>query len=370
MTDKKEYMRRLIIADVKSINRKGKSSGHYFSLAENYKELYGDTCKVKVGGGPVYLTHFKENDMFVLPYDSKDGENKLLQVWLTLMNCRYLFRHTTADDVIVMLHSAVATFMAGIALFAKKDSNIYVITYDTVAISRPFEWLKRMIFHFAKQHIKGFLCSNEKVAKRYGLPYCIIPDYIYPYFASDVKPISYAMKKYDFVMVGSIWPDKGVLEAVKQLAKTPYKVLVAGKPSNEHLGKAIEDVCEHAENIELQLGFVSDKDYHRYIMEARYCMFNYQGVYAERSSGVILDVLFNGTPVVGHSCNATQFVGDNGLGFLFDDITKFNPQSVMSKEQQEKYVHVIARYLKKQEVLKCKVVNFLQLKKQESDWLE
>lgn len=49
-------MKRLILADVKSLNIKGKSIGHYFTLAQNYIDLFGDYCQVKIAGGPIYKT--------------------------------------------------------------------------------------------------------------------------------------------------------------------------------------------------------------------------------------------------------------------------------------------------------------------------
>ena len=65
-------MKRLIIADVKSTNVNGKSSGHYFSLAQNYIDLYESEFEVKVAGGPVYQTAFDEVRLFRLPYDSTE----------------------------------------------------------------------------------------------------------------------------------------------------------------------------------------------------------------------------------------------------------------------------------------------------------
>ena len=39
-------MKNIIIADLKSNNNKGKSTGHYFAVAQNYFELYTKTHNV------------------------------------------------------------------------------------------------------------------------------------------------------------------------------------------------------------------------------------------------------------------------------------------------------------------------------------
>lgn len=349
----------IILSDVKSVNDRGKCGGHYFSLAQNYIDLYSAECDVKVAGGPVYETRFKQEYLFRLPYDSVAGLPEWKQKWLTLKNCRYLFKHTTADDIIVMQHSAAATFMIGIALFARRRNKIYVISYDTASINSVF---KRFWYRLAKRHINGFLCSNEQVANAFGRPYCIVPDYIYAGDASQMQPISYDRKKYDFAILGTIWPDKGVVEAARRLAGSPCRVIIGGRASSERIGMELQDVCHGADNIDLHLGFVSDDDYAKWMRESRYCLLNYQGTYSERSSGVILDVLFSGTPVVGHRCFATQFVEDERCGYLYDDITSFNPQDVLDIRKYNQYMEGVSRYLAKQKVYKQKVLRLLNIK--------
>lgn len=348
----------MILADVKSINKNGKSYGHYFSLAENYLELYGKTAEVKIGGGPIYKTRFKEEDLFRLPYDCRMEKSKWLQVWHTLLNCRYLFKHTDKNDVIVMQHSAAATFMIGIMLFAHKKNNIYVITYDKNSINNAF---KRLVYSFARKHIKGFLTSNEEVAKAFQRPYCLVPDYIFSGDVDKLPIIPYKDKKYDFVMVGSIWPDKGVLEAAHHLANTRYKVLIAGRPAFEWLGDEIKSVCDKADNIELHLGFVSEDDFKDYIDNARYSLLNYQGTYAERSSGVVLDALFRGVPVVGHRSHANYLVEQNKLGYIYDRIEDFDPSSVIDETVYNKYYQNVIAFLKDNTFYKEKVIRFLRL---------
>lgn len=350
-------MKKLIIADVKSSNNHGKCIGHYFAVAQNYLDLYQSVCEVKVAGGPIFATQFRENNLFPLPYDFTSTKKWLLNKWKVLQNCRHLFRNTSIDDIIILQQSGLSTAIMGIALFASRKRNIYLIAYDTEAVT---SYTKKLIYQFAKPKIKGVLCPNKSVADAYGISNCIVTDYIYPEDKKTI-PIAYENKKYDIAIVGSIWPDKGVLETVKCLSKTQYRVLVAGK-GDKTITKQIEDICKSAENIELHIGFVKDEDYCKYIRQARFCMLNYRGVYENRSSGVVLDILFNGTPIIGHRCKALKFVEDENIGILFNDLKDFDFSIIKDKTHYAALLNGIAQYLNKQKTYKQKVVNYLGLK--------
>lgn len=350
-------MKRLIIADVKSNNNHGKCTGHYFAVAQNYLDLYSKICPTIVAGGPIFKDNFKECQIFPLPFDSIVGMNPIINKWNTLNNCRYLFKSIQNNDVVVMQHSGASTTFMGIALFAKKKHNVFVIQYDTEAISTP---LKRIIYHWAKRKIKGFICPSERITKAYDKEGCIVTDYIYPNEKTNIAT-PFENKVYDIAIVGSICPDKGVVEAVKQLAKTKLRVLVAGMADIKQTA-VIKEICQSASNIELKLGFVSDNDYYGYIQKARYCMLNYHGVYEDRSSGVVLDILFEGTPILGHRCKALQFVEKEKVGLLFDNVANFNFDAINDKSLYTSLQKSIVCYLNKQKAYKEKMIDYLNLK--------
>ena len=350
-------MKRLIIADVKSQNDRGKLIGHNFYVAQNYLDNYRDYCQVKIAGGPIFKTYFDENDCFLLPYDSFKSQNRIKKVWRILMNCKYLFKHTLLDDYIIVQQSALSSALMGIALFAKKKRNIFIISYDCDLVSSS---IKRVIFKIAKNKIKGLLCSQKRVAKALDLPHYIVPDYIY---SNDNKqPIitSYEDKKYDIAIVGGITRDKGVIEAAQYLVKTNYKVLIAGKTENEQLSDKLKEVCKSAVNIELHItDIISYNTYYKYIREARFCLLNYMKNYDGRSSGVALDIIFNRTPILGHRCLALSFVENENIGLLYDDIKDLD-RSVNIRDYN-KYKKNIEIYLTKHQIYKYHVIKFLGL---------
>ncbi len=349
-------MKRLILADVKSFDNGSEPTGHYLSLAQNYIDLYSDCVDVQIAGGSVYEKKIDKNRIFHLPFEGKICYGKIKNILNVLKNCKYLFRNTNQDDVIVMQHSAVFTFFIGLVLFAKSKNNIYVITYDTDAISNV---IKKIVYFFAKKKIKGFILSNEKVGNSYGKPYCLVPDYIFAGKKMPTDEIPYEKKKYDFICVGTIWPDKGVVETAKRFAGSQYKILIAGKPCDEKIAAELTDVCKYAKNIDLKLGFVKDEDYCKYMSETKFCILNYHGVYAERSSGVVLDILFAGVPVVGHSSFALQFIDDEKLGFVYKNLESFKPSEILSFEYWHSCKLRISDYLSKQYVYKDKVLKFV-----------
>ena len=352
-------MKRLILADVKSINNGGKPTGHYLSLAQNYIDLYSDCVDVRIAGGAVYEKKFDKSRIFHLPFENKSCFGKIKNKLNILKNCKYLFQNTDQDDVIVMQHSALSTLFLGLILFARKHHQVYIIAYDTDPISRVFQ---KIIYHFAKRKIKGFVLSSEKNGIAYGLPYCLVPDYI---FAGDKMPIDeipYEKKKYDFICIGSIWPDKGFVETARRFAGTQYKILIAGKPCDEKIATELTNVCKDAENVDLKLGFVDDDDYCRYMSEAKFCILNYRGVYSDRSSGVVLDILFAGIPVVGHRTFAMQFIEQEQLGILFDNIESLDPEKFLSSDIRVRFSKNIAMYLKKHIKYKKDFLKFIGIK--------
>ena len=354
-------MKRLIIADVKSNNNKGRCTGHYFALAQNYLNLYQNECLVLVGGGPIYKSNFRKEDLFILPYDSISNKSGIHNKWKVLMNYHHLFSKTVPEDVIVLQMASAVTTFVGIILFAKKWNNIYCIQYSEDPLS---SLIKRWIYKIARKKIKGTLCPNSRIGQAYTRPYCEVTDYIYPHYNQPLNHTTYHEKKYDFTIIGSIWPDKGVLEVAEQFAYTGHQLLIAGNTHDTSYANALRKIAQKHKNIELHIGFISDNDYYQYIQQSRYCILNYQGVYVNRSSGVVLDILFNGTPVIGHRCNALKFIEEKHVGCLYDDIQNFHPDTVLNEIIYNQYITHIKNYLYQQKEYKKRVVHFLKLQKQ------
>ena len=336
---------RLIIADIHSNNNRGVCSGHYYTVAQNYKDLFGDVCEVKLASGPIYLKNFNQEEMIMLPFDHIAGEPLWKKVVKEVINLRTLLKKTSKDDIIVIQQGAPFSMILGLSLFYKGDRKLFQIQYS----NQPMQSKIRRFFyrHFVQKKLTGTICPTDELGKIYGTSYIVIPDYVYLDKPQVCDDISYEKKQYDFCVVGRLNPDKGVVDVIKQLGGSKYKVLIAGRPDSKPFRDEILECCKGVSNIELDLGYISDVNYINYIKNSKYCILNYQAEYARRSSGVIFDILFNGTPVVAKRCTALSVIEVFNAGYVFDDISVFEPDLILSESKHQEFKEGIRAYQEK-----------------------
>lgn len=346
-------MEKIFIADVGSFAYKGRSTGHYIPLAQNYVDVLDNQFQVIVAGGPCYRECFSGEQFLELPFNNpSNGWRDKIHLF---KNCIKLFKEAEGETI-VLQQSSITTAFIGIGLFYHKKSKLYVIEYSASSINSP---IKKLFYSLAKNKIDGILCPNEEVGKAFGRPYCVIPDYI---FAGDANTgtIPYDNKKYDFCIVGRLAPEKGAVEVAKKFANTNVHLLIAGRPQTKELGDELEATCKGASNIELHLGFIEREDYDRYLNESRYALLNYQGEYSVRSSGVVFDTLFSGVPVIGQRCKALQFVEDEGCGHLYGSLESLSADELLNADVHSSYMKGIKKYRELHKFFKNKLVDFLK----------
>lgn len=348
-------MKNLYIADIKSRNINGTSQGHYFSIAENYCDIFKDSCNVFVTGGPVYSKKFR--NIFKLRYDTFESSSTLKNKLKIIRNMFDLFYGKRKNDIIVIQSSASATALLGIVLFKSRRCKTYMIQYNTELVS---SYIKRLLYTLAKAKIDGIICPSKKIGEIYGLPYCVVPDYIY-IGTKAVNNISFENKKYDFSVLGLVCRDKGGIDVAKKFKETNYKILIAGKPENDEIKNEMQNICKDSPNITLKLDYLSEKEYDQSIKESKYCILNYSGAYSEHSSGVVFDILFKSIPIIGRQCKYLNFIKEYNLGILFDDITNFNPNSTMDSHKYQQYLCNISSYREKHKEYISHLKEFLNI---------
>lgn len=351
-------MRRLIIADIKSPNFMGKCTGHFFAVAHNYYELFKENVETLVAGGPVYRQQF-DKELLSLPNDVLlCGESKLKNKWKYFQNARTLFHEATGDTIVVQQGGVITSFLA-IAMFYHRQSNLFLIQYSNEGL-RSF--IGRILYKLCKNKIDGIICPNDMVGSAFGgVPYCVVPDYIY-IGNNDETSSSYEEKKYDVCFVGRIEEEKGVLDVARKIAGTKFRMIIAGKVSSEKLERELLGVCSTCSNIELHIGYLSDEKYRSYIRNSRFCILNYQGEYSKRSSGVVLDTIFNNVPIIGCHCKALEFIGENNIGYLYDNLQMVDLADILTKNKYEEYIAKISLYKEKHVFFKEKLCGFLKVK--------
>lgn len=347
----------LIIADVKSPNFKGQSTGHFFAVAQNYYDLFYNKIKTLIAGGPVYRTRFNKDQLLQLPNDIMlMCESTWKSKWKYLLNARLLFSQAKGDIIVLQQGGVLSSFIA-IALFYHCESSLYLIQYSKEGVD---SMAKRFLYRLVKHKINGIICPNEMVGEAYERPYCVVPDYIYLGHKEQID-IPFCEKKYDVCFVGRIEKEKGVLDVVRKIAGTKYRMVIAGKVSDIQLGEKLRNVTSKCSNIELHIGYVTDEEYYGYIRNSRFCILNYQGEYSRRSSGVVLDTIFNNVPIIGKSCKALDFIAQFGCGYIYENLEELSLEGILTEQNYERYLTNIALYKQKHVEYAEKLMKFLGL---------
>lgn len=343
---------KIIIADICSINKDGKSPGHYFPVAQNYIEMFHPKNQVLVAGGPIYKNRFNSCHL-ELPYDYCNGTSKITSKIHELLNCIALFRKAKGDIIVMQCVAQITTYIA-ILLFYHKKSKLFLIQYYTESINSKY---KKGLWNLMKNKVDGIICSSDRVGQSFNVPYIVVTDYIKTGTAN--QPLPYEDRKYDFCLIGGIFRDKGQVEALNALAGKGFKVVIAGKVNENGLQEEIDLIKEKDPSIEMHLGYISDEDYHFYIQNSKYCILNYSGTYNDRSSGVVLDILFDGTPVVGQKCGALDIIKKNDIGCIYDKIESFRFETLMNAEQYSFLQNNIHSFIVNQKELVTKLMTFI-----------
>ena len=346
-------MNKLYIADIRSMNINGKLIGHYYPVAKNYYDIFKETYQVLIAGGPVYSSKF--TNLYPLTYDTYKNKSVIINKLKVLKNMIDLFQHKNNEDIIIIQSSATATALIGIALLKHSQCKVFTIQYNKECITSP---IKKFIYKLASHKISGIICPSEEIGQAYKRPYCVVPDYIYTGNNSKEEK-TFNERTYDFSILGLLCKDKGVVETAQKFKNTQYKVLIAGMPQNEEIRQAILEVCKDCNNIELKLEYLSDDEYDKNIKESRYCILNYSGAYSEHSSGVVFDILFRGTPVIGRRCKYLSFIEEYHIGTLFQSINEFDPEIILKQDTYYIFTQNIKTYFDVHKNYISKLKNFL-----------
>ena len=348
-------MKRIVIADIKSLSMDGKAIGHYFAVAQNYLDIFEGINEIKVAGGPIYKTKFNEKDLLLLKFNAESKLGLIANKWRELCNLRLLF-NLCKDDTIIFQSNAILTVFLGIILWGRKNQDIFIIQYSTEYLENS---LKRFIYMRAKRKIKGIICSNKLIGEKFDLPYTVVTDYIYTENQEDLSFIPFEEKKYDYGICGIITRDKGIIEVAQKLAGTNYSILIAGYTDDKALLDELKKIAIN-NNIHLKLGYLNEKEYVEAIRDCKYCLLNYSSAYSEHSSGVVFDFLFNLTPVIGTNVKALEVVKKYNVGHLYENIGNFDFGICLNKKVYEKYCNNINLLKKEQSEMAKQLILFVE----------
>ena len=189
----------------------------------------------------------------------------------------------------------------------KPKSRIFMIEYHYSTKSGIAGFFRKMAF----KRITGIITSSDTVGHSFGKPYIKVSDYIY-----IPKKIRREEKKYDFAMLGTIASDKNYEDVIAATSNTKYRVLLAGKFLDNERFEKIRSLA--GDNVNILNEYLSEEDYYRYIRQSRFLVLPYiPSSHNGKSSGVVLDSLYQGTPVIATRTDSFAFIEENNLGIVY-----------------------------------------------------
>lgn len=345
-------MKRIVIADISSMRLGKNIFGHYGKVAKMYCNLFKADTSVYIAGGNIYKKYFAEQNRIDLPYDCElESLNtifgKVRFKLRSIGNGIKLFR-LVENSIIVCQPYSFMSWMISLLFTRKKKSNkIYLIEYRNELDKN----INRHLFRLVRHKIDGVLCPNKQIGEIFGLPYCVVTDYIYD---RKEMPKIEESTEYDFGVFGIMSTGKDIKDVVDSFAKLKYKVLIAG-----YFGGKKDQYCiNRTDNITVIDKYLSNEEYDKAFAMTRYIILPYSDAYKNQSSGVIFDVLFKGKPVLTKNYPTFRFVRDYSLGELYDkSLAEVDFEKLMNKTYEENLFNNICNFLKinrsqKEEILK------------------
>jgi glycosyltransferase involved in cell wall biosynthesis len=197
-------------------------------------------------------------------------------------------------------------------MFKRKQSKIFLIKYNIE--TKP---VRRKIHRIIKNKVSCVFTSLPQVGEFYEFPYLLIPDY-FP--VEQYRNLVNHTTKFDFVILGTIDNDKNIEDVIQSILNTEYTLKIAGHFHDKAYLAKIITMSGRSENILIQDKYLSDSEYKDTILQSKYVLLPYKkSAYLIRSSGVILDAVYKGVPVIATDIESFQFISKFGIGYLYDN---------------------------------------------------
>lgn len=344
-------MKKAIIADISSLSYEGKIYGHFVKAASLFKNVMDEEYNVIVAGSKEYRLNFTPDVLLELPFsrikeEKKSKRNKIKDFLGELRNTKYVLAKNS--DVLIFQSYSKLPIYLGLMIFPKKAKHIYMIEYQKTNYSGAAYWLQ----HQGLSKIDGVITSNEAVGEYFKTNYVIIPDYFY---VEPVK-IQNMTPRYDFGIIGTVANDKMYEDVVSSLEGSSYTLIIAGKFMDKDRFKRITEMA--GKNITIIDKYLTDEEYKEILMNCRFIVLPYNPVkYSGKSSGVVLDALYNNKPVIVSRIDSFEFVEQYGVGEIYDnsfsEIVNFKSDDLKDKD----YSSAISAF---NSDMKRKTVKFLE----------
>jgi len=326
------------IVDTMSLSHGNNIYGHFAKVSCQYLDLLQEGGHdVRIIGHKIYRKYVSDDHLDYLPFKSdKDiflSGSRIRRLW-NKMCC-------LVNILIVLLYKKY-----DLLIMHDNNQNLFYYIYSILPIKRNIALIRytypktekqQTLFRKISEKVSFIITSMKEVGESYMLPYALVPDY----FPFQKKDTIYA-EEYDLCIVGTINECKDIETVIKSVLNSDLRLIIAGhfEDYNRYLNAV--NMCKDSNNISITNSYLSDNEYDKTIGSSKFIVLPYDlKKYENRSSGVILDAVYSGKPVIATSCDAFMPVEQRHIGFLYS--TDFS--LVITKIQKCSYADLVHNVL-------------------------
>lgn len=303
-------MKRIAIIDTLTLTHEGRIYGHFANTAKQYKTILEHDYDVTIVGGNTYSSYFENIRKLPFITDKDDFQNGkfikrlVLKIKVTL-NVFVSIIHSYDYYIYQDGNRNIVAFLLLILSFLRR--KVVLIRYT------PCEHIEYKFITFSPNKIKQIITSLEDTKASYPIPSLIVPDYfptIQSYNEHDIQ--------YDFVILGTIVEGKDYEDIVKAISNTKYSLLIAGHFGNKN--RLLELMSIKTDNITIIDKYLEQSEYDNFLNSTRYVVLPYKKeLYTNKSSGVTLEALYAGKPIIAVNNRGYEWIQKQNLGILYDN---------------------------------------------------
>lgn len=305
----------IAIVDTLTLSLNDSVYGHFPKVTLQLCDALSKRFDVAVVAGSTYKKYFDESKLETLPYfitkadfDSKSFFIKVKTKVKSFVNTISVLRNKKYD--VLIFHDNNQSLLYFLLVFFKPTQHIILIRY-----TRNKAGATAFLYQSIKSKLSFIITSLDSVSNSYSNDTLIIPDYLPTDEFSDSLPDPL----YDLVIAGTISACKDIEDVLTSVFNSNLTVKVAGHFENEDRYKALKVKYENCNRIMIENKYLSEVEYSDLLRLGQFVLLPYKtDSYTNRSSGVILDAVYRGKPVIGSNIEAFEVIKTHNIGFVYN----------------------------------------------------
>lgn len=304
-------MNKILIVDTLTLSKDNKIYGHFHKTAIQFSDVLSAHYDVKIVGGKTYAHYFSKEKLIKLPFITKkaefDSNNRFIKLLYRIKSVINTIYALLLDADVLIFQDSNQTILYNVLRYLSPKKKIILIKYSVETRDHTNE-----AYQGIKKSIYGVITSLQEVADFYDTKSLIIPDY-FPTSCSFVEKNIELL--YDFLIVGTITEEKDYVDVIRAVSNTDYSLVIVGWFKDKDKLQKLQEMA--TSNIQIMDCYLSEEDYLKVIYQSRYIVLPYKEGYKFKSSGVVLDAIYNGKPVVVPRIESFSFVEYDKLGIVY-----------------------------------------------------